>query len=75
MYRLLCSIEPDPSSVVLGGTEARDLGNGTHRRDRRRLRPLHAMTLADALDYTLSTISCKVDRAAMAVSLETRAVP
>lgn len=72
MHRLLASIEPDPGSVVIGGTEretwaaaqlaALDPASG----------PLERMTLADAFSYLTDDILQKVDRAAMAVSLETR---
>jgi asparagine synthase (glutamine-hydrolysing) len=72
MYRLLCSTESDPGSVVLGGREAAtwagartaEIGDDTD--------PVTRMALADALAYLSDDILQKVDRAAMAVSLETR---
>jgi len=72
MYRLLSSIDDEPSRTVIGGSEPGswfteqivDLDPG--------LDPLDRMTLSDALSYLTDDILQKVDRAAMSVSLETR---
>jgi asparagine synthase (glutamine-hydrolysing) len=72
MYQLLCSIDSDPSHTVLQGGEnvswATDQMDGV----KVALDPLDRMTLADSLSYLTDDILQKVDRAAMAVSLETR---
>lgn len=71
VYQRLVSIWP--ASPVVGGTEASNLlaawdrdsiGNGFARAER--------MMALDAVTYLPDDILCKVDRAAMAVSLETR---
>jgi asparagine synthase (glutamine-hydrolysing) len=72
LYRLLCSIDDDPSETVLQGEE-----RGTWSGDEMaglavQLDPLDRMTLADSLSYLTDDILQKVDRAAMAVGLETR---
>lgn len=72
MYRLLCSIDSAPTQTIIGGGEvpswsAREMAALTASLD-----PLDRMTLADALSYLSDDILQKVDRAAMAVSLETR---
>lgn len=72
MYRLLCSIDSDPGATVLGGAEADGWAASEMRRLAAPLAPLDRMTLADALNYLSDDILHKVDRAAMAVSLETR---
>lgn len=72
MYRLLCSIDPDPAATVLGGTEAESWASAEMRMLTMPLDPLDRMTLSDALSYLSDDILHKVDRAAMAVSLETR---
>ncbi|WP_294308024.1 asparagine synthase (glutamine-hydrolyzing) [uncultured Sphingomonas sp.] len=69
LYRHLVSHFSDPASLVLGGQEPKtlldreppDLGN-----------PIHAMMYMDTLMYLPGDILTKVDRASMAVSLESR---
>ncbi len=67
-YEKLCSIHDHPEYVVLGGnrlelvTEHRDFGLGYN----------EWMMMQDALTYFPGDILTKVDRAAMAVGLETR---
>jgi asparagine synthase (glutamine-hydrolysing) len=72
MYQLLCSIDSEPSQTVLQGEEAQGWAAGEMNRVAAPLDPLDRMTLADALSYLTDDILQKVDRAAMAVSLETR---
>jgi len=72
LYRLLCSIDDDPSETILGGEEraswlADEMAGLTAQLD-----PLDRMTLADSLSYLTDDILQKVDRAAMSVNLETR---
>jgi asparagine synthase (glutamine-hydrolysing) len=72
LYRLMCSHWPAPSAIVPGAQEPRTL----HDEARMRFpdRPLvERMMYTDALTYLPDDIMVKVDRAAMAVSLETRA--
>jgi asparagine synthase (glutamine-hydrolysing) len=72
MYQQLCSIDSVPSQTVIGGQEAP--GWSVHEMSKLTvaLDPLDRMTLSDALSYLTDDILQKVDRAAMAVSLETR---
>ncbi|MDR3465412.1 MAG: asparagine synthase (glutamine-hydrolyzing) [Xanthobacteraceae bacterium] len=72
MYRLLCSIDPDPAASVVEGVEEASWADGEMDRVPGTLDPLARMTLADSLSYLTDDILQKVDRAAMAVSLETR---
>lgn len=72
MYRLLCAIEPDPASVVIGGREGATWAQARAAELDSALDPITRMTLSDALDYLSDDILQKVDRAAMATSLETR---
>lgn len=72
MYRLLCSIDSDPSQTVLQGEESSNWSTGEMDKVMVPLDPLDRMTLADSLSYLTDDILQKVDRAAMAVSLETR---
>jgi asparagine synthase (glutamine-hydrolysing) len=72
MYRALCSIDGDPSATVLGGQEERGWAAGEMAGIDAPLDPLDRMTLADSLSYLTDDILQKVDRAAMAVALETR---
>ncbi len=72
MFEMLCSVDSDPSLTVLQGEEvgnwsAHEMGQVTVPLD-----PLDRMTLADSLGYLSDDILQKVDRAAMAVGLETR---
>jgi asparagine synthase (glutamine-hydrolysing) len=72
MYQLLCSIDSDPSQAVLQGNDS--VAWSTEEMDKvtATIDPLDRMTLADSLSYLTDDILQKVDRAAMAVSLETR---
>ncbi|MGY4287258.1 asparagine synthase (glutamine-hydrolyzing) [Bradyrhizobium sp. LM2.7] len=72
LYRLLCSIDDDPSQTILHGEERASWSNEEMARLSRSLDPLDRMTLADSLSYLTDDILQKVDRAAMAVALETR---
>jgi asparagine synthase (glutamine-hydrolysing) len=72
MYRLLCSIDSDPSRTVLQGEETSHWSTDEIDKIAVPLDPLDRMTLADSLSYLTDDILQKVDRAAMAVSLETR---
>ena len=72
MYRILCSIDNDPSQTVLHGVEADSWSTTEMNKILAPLDPLDRMTLADALSYLTDDILQKVDRAAMSVSLETR---
>ncbi|BAM88536.1 putative asparagine synthetase [Bradyrhizobium oligotrophicum S58] len=72
LYRTLCSIDQDPAGTVVGGTEQESWAGGEMRQLAAKLDPLDRMTLADSLSYLSDDILQKVDRAAMAVALETR---
>jgi asparagine synthase (glutamine-hydrolysing) len=72
MHTLLASIEPDPASVVIGGSERASWAASQLAAIDPKSDPLERMTLADAFGYLTDDILQKVDRAAMAVSLETR---
>jgi asparagine synthase (glutamine-hydrolysing) len=72
MYRALCSIDAEPSLTVLGGEEKASWATGEMARVTAPIDPLDRMTLADSLSYLSDDILQKVDRAAMAVALETR---
>ncbi|WP_315831430.1 asparagine synthase (glutamine-hydrolyzing) [Bradyrhizobium prioriisuperbiae] len=72
MYRLLCSIDNAPALTVVGGEEAPNWSMREMDALTTPLDPLDRMTLSDALSYLSDDILQKVDRAAMAVSLETR---
>jgi asparagine synthase (glutamine-hydrolysing) len=72
MYQLLCSIDSDPSQTVLQGEESASWSTDEMNRIKVPLDPLDRMTLADSLSYLTDDILQKVDRAAMAVGLETR---
>jgi asparagine synthase (glutamine-hydrolysing) len=72
MYQLLCSIESDPAQIILQGKEQANWSTNEMRRVVATLDPLDRMTLADSLSYLTDDILQKVDRAAMAVGLETR---
>jgi asparagine synthase (glutamine-hydrolysing) len=72
MYRLLCSIDSDPSQTIVRGEETDSWSNGEMSRLTAPLDPLDRMTLADSLSYLTDDILQKVDRAAMSVGLETR---
>jgi asparagine synthase (glutamine-hydrolysing) len=72
LYRLLCSIDDDPSQTVLQGEEKPSWSGDEMAKLAVPLDPLDRMTLADSLSYLTDDILQKVDRAAMAVGLETR---
>ncbi len=72
VYRLLCSIDDDPSWTILGGEERAGWLTEEMAKLMARLEPLDRMTLADSLTYLTDDILQKVDRAAMSVGLETR---
>lgn len=72
LYRLLCSIDSTPSDSVIGGHETASWADSEMNEITSDLDPLDRMTLADSLSYLSDDILQKVDRAAMAVSLETR---
>jgi len=72
MYRSLCSIDADPSQTVLQGEEGASWATAEMQQLSAPLDPLDRMTLADSLSYLSDDILQKVDRAAMAVALETR---
>lgn len=69
LYRHLVSHLSDPASLVLGGHEPTTLLNhpSPDLED-----PIHTMMYLDTLTYLPGDILTKVDRASMAVSLETR---
>ena len=71
LYHLLVSHWADPAAVVIGGVEPTTVLTDTA------LQPgtdhfVHQMMALDMLSYLPDDILCKVDRAAMGVSLETR---
>lgn len=71
VYHRLVSHWHDPARIVLGGTEPITLHmNESHRLDS--LDPVPRMMYLDLVTYLPDDILVKVDRAAMAVSLETR---
>ena len=72
MYRELCSVDNDPAQTVLQGEESASWSSGEMDKASAALDPLDRMTLADSLSYLTDDILQKVDRAAMAVALETR---
>jgi asparagine synthase (glutamine-hydrolysing) len=72
MYRLLCSVEDVPAGIILDGSEPRSWFAEQMKEVDQPIDALDRMTLADALSYLSDDVLQKVDRAAMAVSLETR---
>jgi asparagine synthase (glutamine-hydrolysing) len=71
LYRLMVSHWTDPTEIVLGSEEPPTLlgtANGTMPTDAL----IHSFMAADIVTYLPDDILVKVDRAAMAVSLETR---
>jgi asparagine synthase (glutamine-hydrolysing) len=72
MYRNLVSHWQDPASLVLGATEPRTALDRTDLPSARETSVIERMSLLDQITYLPDDILVKVDRAAMAVSLETR---
>ena len=72
MYQELCSIDDDPTQTIMQGEENSSWSDHEMDKVKAKLDPLDRMTLADALSYLTDDILQKVDRAAMAVALETR---
>jgi asparagine synthase (glutamine-hydrolysing) len=72
MYRLLCSIDASPATSIVQGVEEPSWADREMNQVNVPLGSLARMTLADSLGYLTDDILQKVDRAAMAVSLETR---
>jgi asparagine synthase (glutamine-hydrolysing) len=72
MYRLLSSIDDNPSRAIIGGGEPESWFTEQIAGIGQSIDPLDWMTLSDALSYLTDDILQKVDRAAMSVSLETR---
>jgi asparagine synthase (glutamine-hydrolysing) len=72
MYRELCSIDSDPARTIMDGAANASWSSGEMDKVAVELDPLDRMTLADSLSYLSDDILQKVDRAAMAVALETR---
>jgi len=71
LYRTLTSHWRDPAAVVIGGAEPPTLLTGAAP-DLSALDSIERMMLLDLLTYLPDDVLTKVDRAAMAVSLETR---
>lgn len=71
LYRGLVTHWPQPENIVLSGKEPLTLLTG-NRPNFEGLNNIERMMLLDLLTYLPDDILCKVDRAAMAVSLETR---
>ena len=69
---LLSSIDDNPAGVVQGGREPESWFTEQMAKVDGSVDNLDRMTLADALSYLTDDVLQKVDRAAMAVSLETR---
>ena len=72
MYRELCLIDNDPTQTIVDGEETESWSAAEMDKVGVALPPLDRMTLADSLSYLTDDILQKVDRAAMAVALETR---
>lgn len=70
IYRFLASVWSEPQEVVQRGSDYTDLVDFWSKLDIDD--PQQRMMLLDTLTYLPDDILCKVDRAAMAVSLETR---
>jgi asparagine synthase (glutamine-hydrolysing) len=71
-YRRVVTHWPDPEALVLGATEASTVLTRDHEWPAL-LEPLHRLMYQDSVSYLPDDIFAKVDRASMAVSLETRA--
>jgi asparagine synthase (glutamine-hydrolysing) len=75
VYRCLVSHERNPESIVVDGLESRpnrELWAEHEMRHLRRADFIERMMFNDLVGYLTDDILCKVDRAAMAASLETR---
>ena len=72
MYRLLSSIDDEPSRAIIGGSERESWSAQQIAGLDPSIDSLDRITLADALGYLSDDVLQKVDRAAMSVSLETR---
>jgi asparagine synthase (glutamine-hydrolysing) len=71
LYGGIVSQWPEPNALVLGATEPPSLASGATR-PLRNLNPVEQMMAADTVTYLPNDILVKLDRASMAVSLETR---
>lgn len=71
MYERLVSVWPDSNGIVVGGHDATNISKAWQDLDGCASLE-HRMMALDALTYLPDDILCKVDRAAMGVSLETR---
>ncbi len=71
LYRLLVSQWQDPAMAVIGGTEPLTVLTDVSQQPATD-QFVHQMMALDMLSYLPDDILCKVDRAAMGVSLETR---
>jgi asparagine synthase (glutamine-hydrolysing) len=71
IYQRLISTWPNPDELVVGGHDSADLSKAWGELDEFGA-PENRMMALDALNYLPDDILCKVDRAAMGVSLETR---
>lgn len=71
LYQRLISIWPNPNDLVIGGQDATDTNRAWDRLGDFTSMEARMMAL-DAVGYLPDDILCKVDRAAMGVSLETR---
>lgn len=71
VYRGLTSHWHDPTAIVINGTEPATLLTG-HLPPLHGLNEIERMMVLDLLTYLPDDILCKVDRAAMSVSLESR---
>ena len=72
MYEELCSTDSDPAQTIVLGEEVESWRRDEMDKVDVELDPLDRMTLADSLSYLTDDILQKIDRAAMAVALETR---
>ena len=71
LYHRMISCWKDPASIVIGGVEPPTLITG-NMPDLSALNTVERMMVLDLLTYLPDDILCKVDRAAMGVSLESR---
>ena len=71
LYGGIVSQWPKPNALVIGATEPPSLASGATR-PLRNLNPIEQMMAVDTVTYLPNDILVKLDRASMAVSLETR---